>query len=235
MKNFNKLLSTAIFIVALASCNESPAGTDETILDEKSALISSALSYPELTVEEETGILLMREEEKMAHDVYTAFSSQYGLPIFSNIASSENKHYQAIYTLISAYDLSDPSTGIEGTFTDPAIGELYNQLKDRGATSVEDALKTGAFIEEYDIIDLEKLIEATENPAIRQIYGNLLRGSRNHLRSFVSTLATYGITYAPELMDESDFEAVISSPMESGGQSGNKNSGKQGRGNRNGK
>ncbi len=136
--------------------------------------------------------------------------------------------------MISAYNLTDPSTGVEGTFTDPTIAGLYDQLKNQGAVSVEEALKSGAFIEEYDILDLGKLIDATQNPAVQQIYGNLLNGSRNHLRAFVSTLAIYGITYTPELMNASDFEAIVSTPMESGSQSGNKNSNQKGRGNGNG-
>jgi hypothetical protein len=139
-------------------------------------------------------------------------------------------------TLISTYQLTDPSTGVAGTFTNIAIANLYAQLVEAGSGSVEEALKTGAYIEEYDIVDLEKLIAATENTALQQIYGNLLRGSRNHLRAFVATLETYQMTYVPEVMSAEDFEAIISTPMEPGNQNGmmNGNGNKNGKGNENG-
>ena len=70
----------------------------------------------------------------------------------------------------------------------------------------------------------------TTNSALLQVYGNLLRGSRNHLRSFVSTLSTYQITYAPTILSTDAYNAIISSPMETGNGNGNMN----GNGNKNG-
>lgn len=221
------LVASAAF--GFISCNNSPAVDNELI--EKSATMDLITNFPVLVSGEDAGILLMREEEKMAHDVYTVFGNSYDLPIFNNIANSETNHYNAMGTLISTYQLTDPSTGIAGTFTNTTISNLYAKLVEAGSGSVEEALKTGAYIEEYDIVDLEKLIAATGNTALQQIYGNLLRGSRNHLRAFVATLKTYQVTYVPEVMSAEDFEAIISTPMEPGNQNGMMN----GNGNKNGK
>ncbi len=233
MKNKNSLLGMMLLttsILAFTSCNQSSfAPADDLSL--KSANMSLPTVFPELVSGEETGILKMREEEKMAHDVYTSFYSQWSLVEFANIATAETNHYNAVYTLITAYELTDPSTGVAGTFTNTAIAELYAQLIEKGAVSAEEALKTGAYIEELDILDLEKLIAETENSAVIQIYSNLLRGSRNHLRSFVSALANYNLTYTPELMDQAVFDAIVNSPMEAGNQNGMQN----GNGNKNGK
>ena len=237
MKTKNMIFGLMLFaslVFGFTSCNNSPA-VDNDLL-EKSATIGLITDFPALSSGEDVGILLMREEEKMTYDIYTVFGNSYDLPIFDNIAMSETNHYNAIGMLISTYKLSDPSTGVPGTFTNHEITKLYAQLVETGSGSLEEALKTGAYIEEYDIIDLEKLIAATENTALVQIYGNLLRGSRNHLRSFVATLKTYQITYVPKIMSTEDFEAIINTPMETGNQNGlmNGNGNKKGKGKGNG-
>ncbi|HZL08978.1 MAG TPA: DUF2202 domain-containing protein [Prolixibacteraceae bacterium] len=233
MKTRNRLFGMVLLassIITFSSCSDSPvAPADDLSL--KSATTSLPTVFPELISGEETGILQMREEEKMAHDVYVNFYSLWNLPVFETISTAETNHYNAVYTLITAYGLADPSTGVDGTFTNTAIAELYAQLIDKGSVSLEEALKAGAYIEEYDILDLEKLLAETDNSAVIQIYSNLLRGSRNHLRAFVSTLATYQIIYTPEIMDQDSFDVLVNSPMETGTQNGLKN----GNGNQNGK
>ena len=232
--NFSGLLLLSAFVLSLTSCSESPVAPQND-LALKSATISTPTVFPDLVSGEETGILQMREEEKMAHDVYIDFYAKWNLPVFQNISTSETTHYNAMLTLITAYKLTDPSTGVAGTFTNPAIGELYAKLVAAGAVSAAEALKTGAYIEEYDILDLEKLIAATENSAIIQIYSNLLRGSRNHLRSFVATLANYNVVYVPQMMTQETFDAIVNSPMESGNQNGLQNGNGKKNGQNNGK
>jgi hypothetical protein len=238
-KMFFGLMLFASVAIGFASCNNSPAVDNQMItgdeLIEKSAMIGPITEFPALVTGEDAGILLMREEEKMARDVYSVFGTKYDLSIFDNIAASETNHYNAIGTLITAYKLTDPSTGVAGTFTNTAIAGLYSQLVGAGSVSVVDALKTGAYIEEYDIVDLEKLVAATTNTALLQIYGNLLRGSRNHLRAFVATLKTYQVTYVPKIMSAEDFSAIISSPMETGNGKGTMNGNNNGKGNGKGK
>lgn len=196
--NFKKLALSLLLIPIAISCDD----LNDT--------------YPELVGNEESGILLMREEEKMARDVYDVLYDKWNIIAFQNIWSSENKHYESMGSLIAAYNLNDPSTGLPGTFTNQAITDLYNQLIQNGQLSATEALKTGAFIEEYDILDLERLIAETSNPELITVYDNLLRGSRNHLRSFVSNLKTYSVDYHPQLLDELSFNEIILSPMERG-------------------
>lgn len=231
MKTKNMLIAVMLMATAslgFTSCNNSPVVEDEYF--EKSAGIPTITDFPELVSGEDAGILLMREEEKMAHDVYVALGQTTDLVIFDNIASSETNHYNAIGYLISNYKLTDPSTGVEGTFNNTDLAALYEKLVAAGKVSLTEALKTGALIEETDIADLEKLMAATTNSALLQVYGNLLRGSRNHLRSFVSTLSTYQITYAPTILSTDAYNAIISSPMETGNGNGNMNGNGKGKG-----
>jgi hypothetical protein len=141
-----------------------------------------------LTEAEVSSLLYMREEEKLAHDVYMALYNQWQLQIFQNIASSEQMHMDSVKSLLDRYGLQDPASGTAGVFTDQTLQELYNSLVTQGSRSLAEALKVGAAIEEIDILDLEQSIAQASQPDIALVYQNLLNGSQNHLRSFVSTL-----------------------------------------------
>ncbi len=172
----------------------------------------------ELSEAEREGILCMREEEKLARDVYQTLYDKWGLQIFGNIAKSEQTHMDAVKLLIDKYGLEDPAEGKEiGEFTNPAFTELYNKLVAEGSKSVVDALKVGALIEELDIVDLQKYLSETSKEDIKIVYENLMKGSRNHLRAFTSTLEKYGESYSPQYLDKEEYERIISSPMERGG------------------
>ena len=116
-----------------------------------------------LSADEIAGLQFMREEEKLAHDVYVTFYQQYGLAIFNNIANSEATHMAAIKTLLDQYGIADPAAGQPiGVFTNPELQALYNQLIAQGRQSLSAALKVGAAIEEIDIRDLQTRLVTTD-------------------------------------------------------------------------
>lgn len=133
-------------------------------------------------------LTMMREEEKLARDVYTVLYSTWGLDIFDRIAASEQKHFDAVGTLLVRYGVPDPVQSEAGQFTDPTLQALYNELVASGTTSVANALTVGVTIEEHDISDLEAALAATDKIDIDRVYTNLLRGSLNHLAAFQSHL-----------------------------------------------
>ena len=169
-----------------------------------------------LTQEEVDGLLWMREEEKLARDVYLTLYEMYGLQIFQNIANSEQMHMDAVLSLLEKYGIEDPAVDEVGVFTNPELQALYDQLIAMGSQSIEDALKVGALIEETDIKDLEEWIAKTDNADIIQVYENLTAGSENHLRAFTSLLQSYGVTYEPQVISEDEYNEIISSPMNTG-------------------
>jgi hypothetical protein len=173
----------------------------------------------ELSTAEIEGILYMREEEKLARDVYLTLYEQWELSIFQNIANSEQTHMDAIKTLIDRYGLDDPAAGNNvGEFTDPTLQSLYADLVATGGQSLADALRVGAAIEEIDILDLEERIAQTDAGNIQRVYESLTRGSRNHLRSFVATLERQvGETYEPQYLSQEAYDSIVSAPIESGG------------------
>jgi hypothetical protein len=170
-----------------------------------------------LSDDEVAGLLWMREEEQLAHDVYVVLGELWGLRIFDNISSSERTHITAVSELLDRYGIDDPVDGTApGTYTDPAIQDLYDQLVVDGSVSLEAALAVGALIEELDISDLQARVAGTEVDEILTVYATLERGSRNHLRAFTSQLESRGVPYEPTRLDPAVFDAIVSSEMERG-------------------
>ncbi len=168
--------------------------------------------YQPLSQEEIDGILYMVEEEKLARDVYLTLYNETGLQIFSNIANSEQRHMDAVLSLIEKYNLTAPDTLNEvGVFQNPEIQELYNQLVQMGSQSVVDALKVGALIEETDIKDLEERIAQTDNQDIKTVYSNLMAGSENHLRAFVGQLEAMGVNYTAQVLPQEQVDEILNS------------------------
>ena len=187
--------------------------TDVLVSNLKLAFISGTA---ELTAAETDGLIWMREEEKMAGDLYTLFYNAYELRIFGNIAQSESTHTKAVLALLNYYNIDDPAFDEAGLFKNDTLQNLFDELKAAGEVSLVEALTVGAFVEETDILDLEEQLTVTTNEDILLVYENLLRGSRNHLRAFVRVLASYGITYEPISLSEDYYLEVIGSDMERG-------------------
>jgi hypothetical protein len=133
---------------------------------------------------ESAALLYMREEEKLAHDVYVTMFQLWGLPIFQNIANAEQNHTEAIKTLLVRYGLPDPASTELGVFTNPVLQAMYTELIARGEVSAIEALKVGVTIEEVDIQDLKTHLAETNKIDIKRVYNNLLRGSYNHLNAY---------------------------------------------------
>ncbi len=152
--------------------------------------IAGTVEITPLSQDEIEGLTYMREEEKLARDVYLALYEKWDLRIFKNIAVSEQKHMDAVKTLLDRYDLMDPAEGKgQGVFDNEQLQDLYNYLMTQGSISVIEALNVGVTIEQTDIDDLEQEIDnATHNDIVR-VYGNLLKGSQNHLAAFEANLA----------------------------------------------
>ncbi len=84
-----------------------PSTEDDTTVVVASAA-ASTLHASGLTEAEVEGLLYMREEEKLAHDVYVTLYGIWGTPVFQNIANSEQTHTEAVKNLLDIYGLEDP-------------------------------------------------------------------------------------------------------------------------------
>lgn len=207
------LLSMVIMssFALFSACSEGIAGTEEVVAaDLKSGTIPATCTLtgtitdvpiPACTITgtvtetEAAGLLFMREEEKMARDVYAYLYDKYKLPVFKNISKSENAHMSAVLRLMTGFKVTDNSSDNPGEFTNTHVAELYNQLITMGNLSVADALKAGVLIEQTDISELKKELLAVENSSIKTVYTNLLKGSEAHLKAFTWNLKVRGVVY----------------------------------------
>lgn len=177
----------------------------------------AAVPLQELSEEEKNGLIAMREEEKLAHDVYMALYKKWGINIFRNIAGSEATHTDAVRYLLERYEIDDPvKTQETGVFTNADFAVLYADLAKKGESSLREALIVGATIEDLDIKDLQELIAKTDNEDIKIVYENLMRGSRNHLRSFSKQLARDGIEYTAQYLSQNEIDQIINGNQEKG-------------------
>ncbi len=147
----------------------------------------AATSAP-LTAEETADLRYMREEEKLARDVYQHLFEKWSLVIFENISASEDQHMNAVAGLLARYNVTDPGADYPaGAYANAELSQLYTILVAQGDASVEAALEVGILIEETDIADLEEALPRTGKLDIKRVYNNLLAGSYNHLEAFQNT------------------------------------------------
>ena len=175
----------------------------------------AALPTETLSAAEQSSLIYMREEEKLAGEVYARLGATWGLKIFTNISTSESTHTEAVRQLLLRYNLVDPAANLgAGLYANTTLQGLYTQLVTAGSVSLIEGLKVGAAIEELDMLDINTHLKTVDNQDIRLVYDNLLKGSRNHLRSFYKTLLQQGGTYTAQYLTQAEFDAIVNSPME---------------------
>lgn len=188
-----------------------------------------------LDFNEQTHLIFMREEEKLARDVYTMLGNMYpDSVVFGKIDDSEQRHTDSVRDKLLQYGVKDPSTNDNvGVFTGDEYGwyftEKYNELIMRGAMSEFDALYVGAFIEELDMQDINQcpsvIVETsdsindvsecgkvyTQSSDIQRLYDNLLEGSENHLAAYVRRIeAVIGMgAYQAQVLTQDQVDSIL--------------------------
>ena len=218
MKNIVKsLYSIAIVAVVFFSFSKSTYAQGNRGGGCMNTDLISDIPKSDLSVEEKAGLILMREEEKLARDVYVTLGEKWGLPMFSNIPRAEQMHTDAVKALLDRYEIEDPiKDNTTGIFTSPELSELYKTLVAKGSNSLMDALEVGATIEDLDIKDLNELLAKTDNEDIKVTYDFLNMGSRNHMRAFSRQINNRGGSYTPQYISSAEYENILSSPHERG-------------------
>ena len=98
---------------------------------------STTINSMQLSSAEIDTLLFMREEEKVARDVYLEMYALWQHPVFSNIASSEQNHMDAVAALLDKYNLADPVVDDSvGVFTNDRLFDMYQELVLRGQVSL---------------------------------------------------------------------------------------------------
>jgi hypothetical protein len=175
----------------------------------------AALPTETLSAAEQSSLTYMREEEKLAGDVYTRLNAAWPLKVFANVAISESTHTEAVRQLLLRYQRPDPAANLgAGVYANAELQALYTQLVAKGSGSVIEGLQVAVAIEELDMLDINNHLKTVDNQDIRLVYDNLLKGSRNHLRSFHKNLLQQGGSYTAQYLTQAEFDAIANSAME---------------------
>lgn len=197
-RNFLKLAS-----YGLTAGSALTLPSTKVLANEYDVLYSSG----EVTAE---SLQFVREEEKLARDVYITLYKKWNSGIFNNISYSEQTHTDKVRLLLEKYNIFDPAAGKAiGEFVNPKISDYYKNLISRGHVSKKEALYVGAYIEELDIGDLRHEINQATSREVKQVYSNLMYGSYNHLKAFVGQIQRLGITYKAQLLEQSDVDRIL--------------------------
>lgn len=198
-RNFFKLGAKALAVSMVGTSGMRAFANELDILVQSGAISVDSLQF-------------MREEEKLARDVYIGLYQKWGSGIFNNISISEQTHTDKVKDLLLKYDIEDPAANTRvGEFVNPTIQGYYNDLMARGSRSQLEGLYVGAYIEELDIGDLRHEIEDASSNDVKQVYTSLMYGSYNHLQSFVGQIERRGIDYKAQLLDQSDVDQIVAS------------------------
>ena len=193
-------------------------GTGTPAASAASPLASYIATLPKeaLSAAENDALLSMREEEKLARDVYRALFAANGDRSFANIASAEQRHMDDVKLLLDRYGLADPAPAMAGEFKNARLASLYTDLVARGKTSLAEALKVGATIEDLDLADVDKALDVSDNRDIDAVMQNLAKGSRNHLRAFSSRLTDLGVSHTAQYLSAEEIAKIVAAPHEGG-------------------
>lgn len=167
-----------------------------------------------LEPKEKEALVYMREEEKLARDVYDSLYARWNINPFGNIRHSEQVHMDKMKALLETYGIEDPVADVNekpGIFSSSVLQHLYQELTSSGSQSVTTALLAGAKIEEMDISDLNARMALTSRNDINTTFRYLVMASENHLRAFVRRLKSEGINYEPVILEHKEFDRIISS------------------------
>jgi len=182
-----------------------------TIVGSQAANAARGAESKPVTESEVEHLMYMREEEKLARDVYLTMYDTWGLGVFYNIAQSEEVHTEAVRAKIEKYALADPVIDdTVGAFVNKDIALLYDTLITQGRISELDALFVGGAIEEIDMIDIQHAIDEAEHRDIKRVYENLMAGSKNHLRAFVAEIEKRGVKYPAQYLDQQAVDQILS-------------------------
>ncbi len=190
-----KLVLVTMVLFSLLSCNKDD-------------------DFAPLSQTEKDDLLFLREEEKLARDVYLYAFDKYVLDISNNISQSEQKHMDKILSLLNRYDLADPASATRGVFNNAELQTLYNDLTAQVDVSELEALKVGATIEDLDIKDIVAFENRTDHNDILDAYSKLKCGSRNHMRAYYNRLLDNGFTYTSQYITATQLEEIIASTNE---------------------
>lgn len=192
-------------------------------------------SAGKLDFNEQTHLVFICEEEKLARDVYHLFDRRFpDLGVFAELEAGKESSRCAVEKLLRQYRVSIPRVNENvGVFSWGIYGRYFTEkflvVSNQGSMNPLSALYAGAFLEELNILDIEQCpkvivdidngikdaascgMQYTDNPAIRAAYDELLAESRRHLRILVNNIEqrTGPGSYRAQLLKPDELASVL--------------------------
>ena len=238
--------TTALSVMALTSIllllNGCGGGSSNKVSSTSSETVSSTsgdtVTQPaSLDATETSHLIFMREEEKLARDVYLKLADMYPEQgVFAKIATtSEQTHTDTMRDKLAQFGIPDPNPATNelptsiGIFTGTEWGwyftQKFSELVAKASNSELDALYVGALIEELDMNDIANcpavMVKAgypepcgmnyTDEPVLQRSYASLIDGSENHLRAYVGQIeAVIGVgNYKAQYLSQEEVDAIL--------------------------
>ena len=112
--NLKLAAATLITLASLTSLSACGGDSDNSTGNQNQSSNISTLPVESLNADEQASLLYIREEEKLAYDVYIKLNTQWGgsTQTFGNISNSEAKHQDAVHELLVRYNLPDAAAGL---------------------------------------------------------------------------------------------------------------------------
>lgn len=180
-----------------------------------SNVVPSFETTAELTSDEIEFLYAVREDEKLARDIYNSFYSLYASKPMSNIAKAEENHIAAVERLFYFYSINYPAVGEAGVFADATRQSYYNELISKGTTLL-DAYKAAAYLEEKDIADYEAVLPSITNPNIKLVIEHLIKGSINHFKATLRQIDALGGEYQAAVLSQERYTEIVNSNFANG-------------------
>lgn len=151
------------------------------------AAVGLATATPAMSTSLEKHLVLLREQEKLARDVYSALHAKWGVPVFKDTAAAEGLHMASVKLLLDWYRIDDPvGSNPPGLFINEELQTAYAALVTRGAASLGEAYEVGVIVEKLLIVLLKGLVGDSRPRDVSLVAQTLLASAQNHLANFVS-------------------------------------------------
>ena len=175
------------------------------------------ISGATLTDDEFDDVQQLREEEKLARDLFSDAYAHYGLPVFNDIARSEQQHMDVVLKILDSYGMIDSATERPGKYNNWDIQGLYDGFATAVRKSKADALLAGAAVQDMEIEDIGTFLSRTAQSDIAVVYKDLLCESRNHLRTLSTQITRSDSTYPQQYISQGAFDDIVATAAETCG------------------
>lgn len=151
----------------------------------------------------------LHDQEKVALDLDWDFLWIWEDAVFQNLGALERRRMDELVALMAEYGLEPSITGTsQGVYGEDDHLTTWREMRDRGETSLLEAYRAVAYMEEWDISVIRALRDGTQEQAVVDASRKMLAGAENHLKMLVSRIKALGHEYEAQLLSQPDVNAI---------------------------